>query len=86
MTRVKTTNIFSTITLDPQNFPEGEKHRKEVITVRPTQGKMRRQRMRMRRERRKKMAVLSLSPPTRILVRILLVEANTPAKPILNFH
>ena len=42
---------------------------------------MRRHMVRMIREIRKKMAVLSLSPPTRTLVRILLAEASTPAKP-----
>jgi hypothetical protein len=35
----------------------------------------------MMRESRKKMAVLSLSPPTATFVRIRFVEASTPAKP-----
>jgi hypothetical protein len=42
---------------------------------------MRRHMVRMMREMRKKMAVLSLSPPTNTFVRILLAEASTPAKP-----
>ncbi len=56
--------------------------RKKMV---PTQGKRRRQTVSMMRESRKKMAVLSLSPPTATFVRILFVEASTPAKPIRKF-